>query len=185
MALLSSFQAFCISTFISVSYVAGLYISKSARISYNGKSIQRDRDNDEVIRARLKAVYLSTCLNCAVIYWCMASDERAGSIWTTLKALGFVSSKSTIKAHFLIPILYTGPFVAQYLSKTLPFQANWSLKEDIFPIFTTWIGFRNYIAAPISEEIVFRACLLTVARMSQKGWYQMLFATPLWFGFGN
>lgn len=179
---LSSLQAFCISAFISSSYVGGLYISQSGRVSFTkNQKTSRDRNDDAVIRARLKAVFISTCLSCGVVYWCISREESL-TFNSTLKALGFLSSKNTLKAHLLILVLYTGPFVALYLSQELPFQKNWTFEANIWPTFKTWIGFRNHIAGPVSEEIVFRACLLSIARMSHRGWYEMLFATPLWFG---
>lgn len=39
--------------------------------------------------------------------------------------------------------------------------------------------------APITEELVFRACLQAIAELSGKGAYHKIFVTPLWFGIGR
>ena len=52
----------------------------------------------------------------------------------------------------------------------------------IFPVF-----FRNlqYDKAPITEEIVFRSCVLGVMRLARCSWSSMIFLSPLWFGAGK
>lgn len=74
---LSASQAFCVSAFISASYVGGLYISQSGRLSYaqNGK-LPSSRDDSAVIRTRLKAVSISTWLSCGIVYWYIANDNN-------------------------------------------------------------------------------------------------------------
>lgn len=42
----------------------------------------------------------------------------------------------------------------------------------------------RWTQAPITEEIVFRACLLAIADLSGASLYHKLFITPLWFGVG-
>ncbi|KAF8583091.1 Abi-domain-containing protein [Ramaria rubella] len=185
-------------------YVGGIYAGRSARPSYgktadlhNGERArqpaERWRDDDGVIRARLKAAFLSTCINCGIVYLCVVSQEHNDNRWIKaikpsiallgldLYRLGFRS----VLPNFLIPILYTGPLTAQWLSETLPFQRYWTYKESLKPIFSTWIGLRNFVVAPVTEEIVFRACLLAIDNLSRKTTSQMMFATPLWFGIAH
>ena len=73
-----------------------------------------------------------------------------------LSHLGYKS----IMPNLLIPLLYSGPLTAQLLSSTLPFQRNWSYKNNLRPIFTTWVGLRNFI---VVSSIIFLIiyCLLS------------------------
>ncbi|KAF8493314.1 hypothetical protein JB92DRAFT_2999951 [Gautieria morchelliformis] len=201
LSLLSPTSSLLISGLIAGSYVASLYVARSSRLSfvksshqYHGerarRATERWRDDDDVIRARLKAALLSTCASCGVVYACVAlgydgSDRWIRALKTSFRLLGLDSRSHGYKSIFpnlLIPLLYSGPLTAQFLSSTLPFQSCWSYKENLRPIFTTWIGLRNFIVAPITEEVVFRACLLAVADLSGTSLYHKLFITPLWFG---
>lgn len=38
--------------------------------------------------------------------------------------------------------------------------------------------------APLTEEIVFRACTIALAQLSGASWKHQVFVTPLWFGLG-
>ncbi len=38
---------------------------------------------------------------------------------------------------------------------------------------------------PISEELVFRSCIIAVYALSGKGWKWLVFGTPMWFGVGE
>src|SRR5258706_8167728 len=52
----------------------------------------------------------------------------------------------------------------------------------IFPVF-----FRNLRCdkAPITEEIVFRSCVIGVMQLANCSWSSMIFLSPLWFGAGK
>lgn len=41
-----------------------------------------------------------------------------------------------------------------------------------------------HLKAPITEEGVFRACILAVYHLAGSSQYKMIFASPLWFGIG-
>ncbi|KAF8524049.1 hypothetical protein BU17DRAFT_43251 [Hysterangium stoloniferum] len=190
---LSNLSAVLLSALITGSYVGGLYISRSGRLTPVKSSLQgaeqqlRRRDDEKVIRARLKAAFLSTCLSCSSIYLFSAVKYQNSERWTlavgqTINLLGLNLWNSVTPAHFLVPLLYTGPLVARCFSKTLPFQHFWSWGQNVLPIFNTWIGLRNFVVAPITEEMVFRACLLAVAQLSGQTLYHKVFLTPLWFG---
>lgn len=67
---LSIWQAHLLAGLCAVSYVGILYVSQNTRITYSKtspKQPQRNRDDPEVIRARLIAVSLSTVASCALV----------------------------------------------------------------------------------------------------------------------
>jgi prenyl protein peptidase len=83
---LSAPYSLLVSGLITASYVGGLYISRSARLSFAQtpqdigarderarQANERWRDDDDVIRARLQAALLSTCASCGGVYACILS----------------------------------------------------------------------------------------------------------------
>ncbi|KAI0353885.1 Abi-domain-containing protein [Trametes cingulata] len=205
---LSTAHAFA--AFFTVSYVGSLYLSKSARLIFkNGVTLsarpgeerakepeERWRDDPDVIRARLVAASTSTALSVAAVYWLVRSvtpeselhKDPLAAFKSTLARLGLTldftsaSRLSILLPCLVTPALFLGPLYVAWLCETLPLQRRWSVRGDLLPIFTTWIGVRNYIVAPITEEAVFRACMLAVYHMAGASRAKMIFLTPLAFG---
>ncbi|KAI0367428.1 Abi-domain-containing protein [Pilatotrama ljubarskyi] len=206
---LSTAHAFA--AFFTLSYVGSLYLSKSARLSFkNGvtlstppgaqrakESEERWRDDPDVIRARLLAASMSTAGSVLAVYWLVRSvtskrelqKDPLAAFKSTLARLGITldfapttSPLSVILPCLVTPILYLGPLYVSWLCETLPLQRRWSVRGDLLPVFTTWVGIRNYIVGPITEEVVFRACMLAVYHMAGASRTKMIFLTPLAFG---
>ena len=87
--------------------------------------------------------------------------------------------------YFVTPILYLGPLYASFLDSKLPFQFRWSWGHDVLPMFNTWVGIRNHFFGPITEELVFRACVLAVYHLAGSSRNKMIFLSPLLFGLGK
>jgi prenyl protein peptidase len=109
-----------------------------------------------------------------------------------------------IYPHLITPLLFLGPLYSRYLSESLPFQRRWFFRSEVLPIFFTWQGIRNYLLvsfllssiifssfspytwqAPITEELVFRACVLSMYHLSGASTKRMIFLSPLSFGAGT
>ncbi|KAJ9099271.1 hypothetical protein QFC21_004152 [Naganishia friedmannii] len=45
-----------------------------------------------------------------------------------------------------------------------------------------WIELRNCVAGPVSEEIVFRSCIIAIYQLSEFSNQFLVFVSPLWFG---
>ncbi|TBU23869.1 hypothetical protein BD311DRAFT_781383 [Dichomitus squalens] len=208
---LSTAHAF--TAFFTFSYVGSLYATKNARLSFKSgvpsnvrdgeerakDSDERWRNDPEVIRARLLAASLSTLGSVLVVYLLVQSitpaaeksKNSAVAIESTLARLGITLTFAQDSDLYIIlpclvaPVLYLGPLYAAYLSETLPFQRRWSFGEDFLPTFISWIGIRNYIVGPITEEVVFRACVLAVYHMAGASRNKMIFLSPLAFGFAH
>ncbi|KDQ59849.1 hypothetical protein JAAARDRAFT_56792 [Jaapia argillacea MUCL 33604] len=187
--------AHLLAAFASSSYVLSLYLSKQGRLSFLRTSTHspeakrwKGRDDPDVIRARLIAISISTLLSCigvGVLLWTL--DGRTGQILSnTLTTLGLnAPSPKLLLASLVTPALFLGPLYAQYLSEGLPLQRLWSIKHDVVPVFTTLQGLRNYVVAPISEEVVFRACVIAIYHLSGASRTKMIFWSPLWFGLAH
>ncbi|KAJ7195652.1 hypothetical protein GGX14DRAFT_575443 [Mycena pura] len=145
---------------ISSSYVGSLYIV--------GKIQPGSRDQPAVIRARLSAVTITSTLSCAVVYFLIASSNLDHPFEVTMSTL----------------LLFLGPLYTRHLAYILPGQNKPSLIHEL-GMLCTWLGFRNYVWAPLTEEIVFRACVLAVYAMGGAARWKMIAFAPLVFGLAH
>ncbi|EJD48336.1 hypothetical protein AURDEDRAFT_61361 [Auricularia subglabra TFB-10046 SS5] len=188
---------------IGSSYVASLYLFNSSRLVF-ARAVRPDptrakdaherqrvpgerwRNDPSVIRARLTAVSLSTLSCCALVYWLVWRScherHRDLALRTTIELLGFPPEREIVRAHLLTPLLYAGPLYVSYLERTLPFQARWSWRSCVRPIYATWEGARNIIMGPITEELTFRSCVVAVLLLGKWKPGRIIFAAPLSFG---
>ncbi|KAG5728088.1 CAAX prenyl protease 2 [Termitomyces sp. T112] len=188
-------------------YVGSLYVSKHGRLSFsqdraknaNGTPYgklqdERWRDDPSVIRARFLAGTIATILNCGLVFYILWSviDDRSDrfkvTLETTVARLGFNIyhlDMDMILPHLVTPVLFTGPLFGMYLGGHLPFQSRFYFQNDVVNKFTSWVGIRNYIMAPITEEIVFRSCVIAVYHMSGASANRMIFFGPLSFGLAH
>jgi prenyl protein peptidase len=103
------------------------------------------RDHATVIQRRTISVVVSTILT--VVLTSSFTDSSVGVPRTTLKNLVRTASQTCI--------LMTGPILHAFLIGRAPHS---------FPNY--WVGLRNLIIAPITEEIVFRECFLRILTSS-------------------
>jgi len=193
-------------TFLFTStYVGSLYLSKNARLSFSSnvaparydqprrkENNERWRDDPDVIKARLLAVSLATAACCAGfigIVWKLVGNGQNTfpvALETALPRLGihldFTRDIRSIYPHLITPLLFLGPLYSRYLLQCLPFQRNLSFKHDVVTTFISWQGARNYLVGPVTEEIVFRACILAVYHLSGASNTRMILFAPLSFG---
>jgi len=82
--------------------------------------------------------------------------------------------------------LFTGPLYTAALDRRLPCMSNWSWKWDIQANFQDLRGWRNYIIGPVTEELVFRSCIIaTAATLAPRSKAYLIFVTPLYFGIAH
>lgn len=195
--LLSITSAHLLSGLFAFIYVGSIYASKNARLRFSKRKVnlpegqarfklqnERWRDDPDVIKARLLAVTSATLICCLIVFIVMKNFNRNDEIHNlTANAwlhLGF--TWSNVLPLLITPLLFSGPLYAQFLGKTLPFQKDWDFERDVMVRFLSIVGLRNYFVAPITEEIVFRACVLTVYHMADASRMRMIFLSPLVFG---
>ncbi|KAJ7447096.1 hypothetical protein B0H11DRAFT_2083298 [Mycena galericulata] len=176
----------------SLSYVGSLYVVKNARIRFTTPDARRkvqpgSRDDPAVIRARLTAVTFACLFTCTVVYFLVdrsSPHSNTHSLVTTLRLLG-ISWPDSIFSCLQTPVLFLGPLYASYLASALPGQAGYSFQHDFIDVFCTWIGVRNYLWAPLTEEVAFRACVLSVYAMGGASRRKMIMFAPLVFGLAH
>ncbi|KAF4580732.1 hypothetical protein EYR38_003018 [Pleurotus pulmonarius] len=195
----TTLESLILTTSFALLYVGSLYVSKHARLSFVAKVVppprdgaerrrhdsERWRDDPDVIRARLIAVTIVSLVSCTIVFGALWQSIGPESIEVTLEAtivrLGFSMPEFSLDAllpHLITPLLFLGPLYALYLDFSSPYPATGSLKDVLF----SWQGARNYVVAPITEEIVFRACVLAVYNLSGASKTKMIMLAPLSFG---
>lgn len=195
---LSIWSAHALAAIYTTTYVGSIYVSKGARLSFSKakahldfgyfrpkEKYERWRDDPDVIRARLAAVSIATIICCAVATGpvrAIAGNEF--DLFTllplTLSHLGITFSG--LLPFLVTPVLYLGPLYSRFLVGTLPFQRNWTYQEDFVSVFFSVTGIRNYVVAPITEEVVFRACVLSAYYLANASRARMILLSPLAFG---
>ncbi|KAJ4482148.1 hypothetical protein J3R30DRAFT_2131880 [Lentinula aciculospora] len=184
-------------------YVGSIYVSKNARLVFKAQPTlvdsrgeprerlreenERWRDDPDVIKARLVAVSIATLLCVGVVCWITRSISAALpllGLWPSFPT-SLSSLRHIVAPHLVTPLLFLGPLYAKLLSFSPQNNQRGSLWMRTKLLFCNVTGLRNYVVAPITEEIVFRACVLSVYLLSpglatsQMG---LVFTTPLNFG---
>ncbi|KAL0576163.1 CAAX prenyl protease [Marasmius crinis-equi] len=211
LAHLTSPQAYVLGLSLTFIYVGSLYVSKNARLSFSSKSSstgghrlreanERWRDDPDVIRARITAVTIATAL-CTLLVWIVVwrtvygenSESVALAGKHALQLMGITSSHpfswsitpselwNNISPYLLAPLLFLGPLYAQFLVITHP-KRTWSLSTHLRSTYMNIQGLRNCIIAPITEEVVFRACIVAVYHLGRISRNKMIWLGPLNFG---
>ncbi|KAH7927647.1 Abi-domain-containing protein [Leucogyrophana mollusca] len=191
--LLTTASAHLVTVLFACCYVGSIYVSQNARLSFKPAASQarqsryeRSRDDPDVIKARLVSVSIATFICCAGVFAMMwhslgGNMEHPSSAFDiTVAHLGF--KLSPIYPLLVTPLLFLGPLYGRYLAEALPLQRYWTFKHDVVFFFLSIRGIRNYIMAPITEEVVFRACVLTVYQLSGASKTRMIFLSPISFG---
>lgn len=101
--------------------------------------------------------------------------------WSFIKPrLGLTLHGDTILAYLVTPALFMGPLYVRYLQGELPFK-RWSFK-DVRDTFFTWTGFRNFVVGPVTEELVWRSCIIAIYHLAGVSRNFLIFFTPISFG---
>lgn len=193
---LSPHLAYFVAGSIAVSYVAILYILPAARSKPWEKDPitgqPRDRQHPAVIRARLFAVtfitFFSVFLIGTLIQVYGGNTLSENPIRATLELTGFLPTDSTltylrlqIQPLILTAVLFLGPLYTQLLVQSSSHAESFSFR-DLFYL----QNLRNLIIGPITEEIVFRGCIiatyLLIDPQLRPSATQIIFLSPLWFG---
>ncbi|CCH60820.1 hypothetical protein TBLA_0D03200 [Henningerozyma blattae CBS 6284] len=191
-----------LSLYISISYVIVLYFTEKGMENYPAQ-----RDDPRVIRLRMKRIYTLMGVNLILIPLIQSTFNKNLTFWQAFKSLGIIPSvyynsinhswngthailfiKQTISTLSLISSLYIGILIDNVLFYYLIKDSN-SIMEDLKEeIHSIW-GVRNYIFAPITEEVFYTSMILTsylslndVQDLTMK---QLLILPPIFFGFAH
>ncbi|XP_072031711.1 CAAX prenyl protease 2-like [Amphiura filiformis] len=160
---------------LSVAYVGSLYVW--------GKHLARDHPT--TIKKRCASVMLVSLLSPILLYALSTNADTSQSTSHSLWSYLGVRSEGILAAVFipllLTMVLFLGPLsMLKYedLVDALPILGEKSIWKDEV-IQTFWL--RNYVVGPLTEEVVFRACMLPLL-VPCMSYTKAIFICPLFFG---
>jgi len=126
-----------------------------------------------------------SCILCSVCtYYVVLARGHA----TPLKALHVmgcwpIDIVAIARNMLLVLLLYTGPLYERGIIDGC--WRDWSRGTSIRETLGGWIGWRNYVMGPVTEEILFRTCIVSVHILARFTPKQIIFYTPLYFAFAH
>lgn len=196
---MSDIIGYSILLYISISYVSAIYISTKDITDY-----KLSRDDPRVIKSRMKKISILTIFNIFLIPLLQknfdANDSNKRYI-DYFMDLGIIPGRqisgnfniilyirNIFESILLICQLFIGPMIDMILYHI--FINGYSLQaviNSIKSLFNTIWNIRNYIFAPITEEIFYTSLLLTSYETLFKDitFKRKLFETPIFFGIAH
>ncbi|KAI1129590.1 CaaX protease [Nemania abortiva] len=160
-------------------YVVPFYLSPTTRPS---KTLSRDAPS--VIRARVASVSL-TCVVCSIITLAILTSQGEATHAEALHSMGYwpLGLVETGKSLLLTAILFSGP-----LYEALLVDGGWRQCLSLEPVtglFTDWIRWRNIIAGPFTEEVLFRSASVPLMLLARTSVTRTIFLSPVIFGLAH
>lgn len=156
------------------------YVSRKTR-----PSPTLNRDAPSVIKARIQSVSLTVTISSLVTLYLLISTAKL-SLLKSLHYLGLypIDPISILKSLFLTVILYTAPLYESIFIEQ-DFSPLSALPSRIRSTLSSSQGYRNYIAGPITEELLFRSSIIPLHLLSHTSATRIVFLTPLYFGIAH
>lgn len=163
-------------------YVLPFYLSPRTR-----PSPSLNRDAPSVIQARIRAVTITVTFSTITTLYLLHNNGEF-TIQQSLHHLGVwpFAPAAILQPFLLTLLLYLGPLYNDiYLQSSIfPISGLWS---EIVTSLSSSIGYRNYVAGPITEELLFRSTIIPIHMLcplisSPK---KLVFLTPLYFGIAH
>ncbi|KAK4048020.1 CAAX prenyl protease [Microbotryomycetes sp. JL201] len=157
---------------------------------------RRDRNDPGVIKSRLLAVSVATLAAVSSVVHTVKqhpSTPRDISVTSVLVRMGLWVSQRPTWSEWVklvcLPLgltasLFAGSLYVSALTHTLPCQryGNWHhIKQE----FITLQGLRNFVWGPLTEEVLFRSCIVTLSTLAGVSKAKIVFLTPLYFGLAH
>ncbi|CAK7207822.1 CAAX prenyl protease [Sporothrix eucalyptigena] len=179
----------------TVIYVAPFYLSSLTR-----PSATLSRDAPSVIRARIASVSVS-CAICSVItFLLLTTNGKPGDATRLLNRdaihlMGYfpVGLAETVNALLLTAGLFLGP-----LFESLVVERGWRAwaglptadtprPRVLGPLFdlADWTNWRNYVAGPVTEEVLFRAAGVPLLLLAHTPVRRTVLLSPIVFGLAH
>ncbi|GAA5986793.1 hypothetical protein JCM11641_004793 [Rhodosporidiobolus odoratus] len=175
----------------------------ASSVPAHSAELPRDRNHPSVIKARLAAVSIASTASCAFVPFLalpsvpnsLSSYRSALSATTKLLGLALPTSAPDALRLVVFPLgltasLFAGTWYIMWRAGELPWQSSWTrVKGGWWQVFESkfegWKGIRNYVAAPLTEELTFRSCVIAASALGGYNKKQLVFLTPCWFGLAH
>ncbi|KAL8710508.1 MAG: hypothetical protein Q9220_004941 [cf. Caloplaca sp. 1 TL-2023] len=163
----------------TILYVLPFYLSPTTR-----PSPALSRDAPSVIRARIRFVSVSVAISTLTTIYVLATYANASRL-EILRLLGWFPLGVTeiVKSVMLTALLFTGPLFENAVAQGR--WKDWIHGQTLQQSLGSWIGWRNYVAGPITEEILFRSLLVPLHLLTPISPTRVVLFTPLYFGIAH
>ncbi|PVH85487.1 Abi-domain-containing protein [Cadophora sp. DSE1049] len=163
----------------TVIYVAPFYLSSTTRPSQN-----LSRDAPSVIRGRIRSVTTS-CIICSLFTFVLLSSVETGSPFKSIHHMGWfpIGILEASKGVGLTAILFLGPLFEGGIAGGG--WRDWIRLRGLNTIISGWIGWRNFVAGPITEEVLFRSASVPLLLLARTSNTTIIFLTPIIFGLAH
>ncbi|KAF2826226.1 Abi-domain-containing protein [Ophiobolus disseminans] len=159
-------------------YVIPFYLSSATR-----PSSTLTRDAPSSIRARTRAVTFSTIVCTIITVYVLHEHDVPASSMLQLLGLWPISLFDTTRTMLLVAILFAGPLFEHGIVDGA-FQ-DWIRLRGVYESLCSWIGYRNFVVGPVSEELVWRSFIVPLHVLGNFSGKQIVFLTPLYFGIAH
>ncbi|KAJ2137035.1 CAAX prenyl protease [Coemansia sp. RSA 678] len=158
-------------------YVASIYLFMA--LFPTPLATIHDRDHPHIMKQRMRGVSLATLVSLAatsIVLW-QSSDVR--HIVSQLGLDPRAAVPSVIVALVLMCVLFLGPLVTSHLEG----GCGWDvLKRAPSSLWNQPVYLRNYVVGPVTEELVFRSCVVALWSASNLSTTMCVFVSPVIFG---
>ncbi|KAH7321538.1 CAAX protease self-immunity-domain-containing protein [Rhexocercosporidium sp. MPI-PUGE-AT-0058] len=163
----------------TVIYVAPFYLSSTTRPSPN-----LSRDAPSVIRGRIRSVTTS-CIICSIFTFVLLSSVENGSPIKSIHHMGWfpIGILEALKSVGLTAVLFLGPLFEGGIAEGR--WRDWIRLRGLNTAISGWIGWRNFIAGPITEEVLFRSASVPLLLLARTSNTTIIFLTPIIFGLAH
>ncbi|AEO57682.1 hypothetical protein MYCTH_49425 [Thermothelomyces thermophilus ATCC 42464] len=163
----------------ALSYFVPFYLSKATR-----PSPALSRDAPSVIRARIRFVTLS-CLACTVVTYQVLTRAGGTTPLEALHLLGLwpVALRDSLRVLFLTALLFAGPLYSCLIVERG--WADWVRLQPLVEVWEEWTTWRNIVAGPVTEEVLFRAASIPLVLLARVPPPPTVFLTPVVFGLAH
>ncbi|KAL2863005.1 CAAX prenyl protease RCE1 [Aspergillus lucknowensis] len=176
---LSAQAAAILSICLTLIYVLPFYVSPATR-----PSATLSRDAPSVIRARIRAVTTSCIICTLTVLWIIVAKDDS-SIFDALKLMGWwpLSLTDVFRSLALTAVLFTGPLFESGVAEGE--WREWFRGARVSETLGGWIGWRNYVVGPVTEEIMFRSAIVPIHLLAKVDPARIVFIAPLYFGIAH
>ncbi|KAK3380044.1 hypothetical protein B0T24DRAFT_180056 [Lasiosphaeria ovina] len=142
------------------------------------------RDAPSVIRARIRSVSIS-CLLCCAATLAVLTRGADASPADALHLMGLwpPALADTARAVLLTALLFAGPLFAYFVVDVG--WREWLRLEPVLALWEDWMTWRNIVAGPVTEEVLFRAASVPLMLVARTPVRQTIFLSPVLFGLAH
>ncbi|KAI1002451.1 hypothetical protein K3495_g5751 [Podosphaera aphanis] len=177
---ISTESAFLLLLLYTLIYVLPFYLFPHIR-----PSPVRPRDAPSVIRGRIRSVTLS-CIICSLTTFIIITyNDSHGSCVKSLHLMGYYPLGITkmSKSILLTATLFIGPIFERGFVDSE--WRGWIRLKGLNSTLRSWTGWRNYVAGPITEEVLFRSASVPLLLISPISTTKIIWLTPIIFGLAH